>query len=117
MSARQYSFSGSTVDASIVFDEMRDVHERGYVSITFYTDSTLSTIATPTAGIILVEVSEDGVSYGTIENGTVLAKNVSSSAKYLRPNWSGSTEFLAITFSDIASAPNFLCTVYRFGGF
>ncbi len=115
MTAKRHTFSGSTVDGSISFDDMRYNHERGYVAVTFYSDSALTTVVTPTDGTVTFTVSENGVNFGTIPNGTVTAINVGPLVGYERPNWAGSARAIKATFSGIAGAAFFKAEVTRFG--
>ena len=117
MSRAQHRFSGVTTDGAVTFNEMRHTFERGYVAITFYTDDTLSTIATPTAGTVDVTISEQGDNFGTIPNGSeISAVTIATGANYSRPNWIGSVRYLKLTFALIAGAPYFRCTISQFGG-
>jgi hypothetical protein len=112
MIAKRYRFSGSTANGDIIYDQIRYNHERGYVALTFFSDSALTTQVTPTAGSVVAKISENGALYGSIENGNINASFISIP----RPNWSGSIRFVKLTFADIAGGDYFQCDVSMFGG-
>jgi hypothetical protein len=117
MPSKRYTFSGSTADGSVEFDAMRFHHINGLVSITFYSDADLTSIVTPTEGTVTVTVSEDGVIFGTVPNGTLIdAAKIGPNTEYSRPNWIGSARSIKLTFANIAGAGYFKCRVIRSGG-
>ena len=107
-----YTIKGSTADGDIVSESMNAEFERGYISVVFYTDSTLSTLVTPTAGTITFTASESGTGYGTIKNGAVDA----TIEAYDRPHFSGYVTRVKATCSGVTGAGYYVATVARFGG-
>lgn len=115
MSTKRYQFSGSTADGDTLSPDMSWTHERGYVAFTFYSDSALTTLVTPSAGTITTTVSENGEVFGSVSSGTTTASDVGAAVFYVRPNWSGSVRKLKISLSGIVGAAFFKCVVSRFG--
>lgn len=107
-----YKVQGSTADGTITSPDMSAAYERGYISVIFYTDSTLQTIATPTAGTITFTASESDQHFGTVSNGTITA----SASTYARPNFSGAIKKVRATCSGITGAGYYVATISRFGG-
>lgn len=107
-----YTLKGPTTNGTITSPDMSAGYERGYISVIFYTDSTLSTVATPTAGTIEFKASETDQNFGTVDNGTVTA----SAATYPRPNFAGPIKKVQATCSGITGAGYYVATISRFGG-
>jgi len=116
MVATRYRFSGATTDGDIIFGDLSHLHDRGYVSIIFYSDAAFTTPVTPTAGTVDFTVSESGTVYGTIPGGAITAADVGVGGSYMRPNWFGSVRYIKATFANIAGGDYFVCLVHRFGG-
>lgn len=115
MATKRYQFSGSTADGDTLSPAMSYTQERGYVAFTFYSDSDLTTIATPTAGILTSTISENGEIYGSISDGTTTASDVGPAVTYIRPNWSGSARRLKLNLAGVTGAAFFKCVISRFG--
>ena len=107
-----HTIKGSTADGDIVSESMNPSFERGYLSVVFYTDSTLSTLVTPTAGSITFTASETGTGYGSINDGVIDA----TLEDYNRPNFSGYVTRVKATLTSVAGAGYFVATVARYGG-
>ena len=116
MSARLYSFTGTVEDGEKSLGDMLNIYDKGYVSLTFYSDSSLTQIVNPTGGTVVVTVSEDGTIFGTIPAGTVDANSVGQGRSYTRPNWGGVTTHIKLTFLSITYATHFKCDIARSGG-
>lgn len=118
MSARQYSFTGTTENGTKSITSMHDWHDKGYVSLTFYKDSELTQVASPLGGSIIISVSEDGEIFGSIPNGELDASTIGPNKSYQRPNWGGASTHLRLTFLDIPTSTGyFKCDISRSGGF
>ncbi len=115
MNAKRFEFSGSTADGDQIFDDMRYTHERGYVSILFFSEAELTTVVTPSAGTVTFTISENNDAFGTISDGVVTANTVGPAVQYTRPNWSGSARAIKATFLGVLGAPFFRCIVSRYG--
>lgn len=107
-----YQIKGSTANGTLTSPDMSARYERGYISVTYYTDSTLTTVVTPTAGTLTVKASETAVGYGTIDQGTMDA----TLAEYPRPNFSGGVRHIQATALGITGAGYYVLTISRFGG-
>ena len=107
-----YKIKGSTVNGDLLSPPMGQIYERGYASVIFYTDDTYMTPVIPSAGTVRLTVSETGVRYGTVENGTVDA----TADQYDRPNWAGAIGQAKATFAGITGASHVIVTLHRFGG-
>lgn len=69
--AIRYQIVSPTANGSYTLPrDMAAEYERCYVSIRFFTDATLTTQATPTAGTVKVTLSPDGVNFFTMDNGS-----------------------------------------------
>lgn len=112
---KRYEFSGPIADGDLLSPDMSWTHERGYVAFSFYSDSELTTLVTPSAGTITSAVSENGDIYGSVAEATTNAADVGPAVTYLRPNWSGSARKLKLTLAGITGAAFVRCTVSRFG--
>ena len=115
MSNRNYKITGAVSDADFEIKNMSQRFERGYASITFYSDSNFTQIVTPTAGTVTFTVSENGDIYGTVTNGTVSALNVGPAVTYARPNWSGISRAAKVNLSSVVGASFFVCNINRYG--
>lgn len=115
MAAERYRFSGVSSDGFLLIEDMSHTHERGLVALTFYSDEDLTTQVTPGAGTAIITVSEDGANFGTVLKGTVDATKVGTAVQYDRPNWSGSTRYLKVTFLGITTATHCRIDVARYG--
>lgn len=107
-----YTIKGSTSDGELITEDMEAFFERGYVSVVFYTDGTMQTLVTPTAGTITFTASETGTGYGSITNGEVNA----AIEDYARPNFSGYVTNVKASCAGITGAGYFVATVARYGG-
>lgn len=107
-----YTMRGSTADGQIFSPEMNSYLERGYISVLFYTDGTLATQVTPTAGTITFEGTESQTGYGSFDKGTIDL----SVATYDRPNFAGAVRRVRATCAGIVGAGYFVATISRFGG-
>jgi len=104
-----YTMRGSTADGAILSPDMNSFLERGYISILFYTDATLATPATPTAGTITFEGSESNTGFGSFDKGVVDL----TAATYDRPNFSGSVRKVRATSLGVVGAGYFVATSAR----
>lgn len=107
-----YSMSGSTADGAIVSPDMTTYLERGYISILFYTDSTLQTPASPTAGSVVFDASETGADYGEVNDGVIDL----SMPMYTRPTFAGPIKKVRATFSGVVDGGYFVATIAKYGG-
>lgn len=107
-----YTLRGSTDDGEVISNDMDTYLERGYISVLFYTDATLSTLATPTAGTITFTGTESNTNYGTFENGSIDL----TLATYPRPNFAGGVKKVKATCAGITGAGYFVATISKFGG-
>lgn len=107
-----YQIKGSSADGDLISPRMSQLYERAYVYVTFYTDATYETVATPSAGSLTVTASEDETNYGTVNNGTIDV----TTAAYNRPNWSGAIKRLKATALGITGAPNYILTISKYRG-
>jgi len=112
MSSQRYILKGVTSNGTITSPSIGRFYERGYISVNFYTDATLTTLVTPSAGTLTFKASENGEQYGTITDGTVDATLV----EYDRPNFSGSVGNIQATASGIIGAANYRAFISMFGG-
>lgn len=112
MSSTFYRVSGSTANGTITSPDMSAQYERGYISILFYTDSTMSTLATPSAGTITFTASESDSNYGSVSSGVVDLTQQS----YARPNFAGAIKKVKATCSGVTGAGYFVAKISRFGG-
>lgn len=115
MSNLKYKKSGSVAAADFILTGMSEEFERGFVSITFYSDAGLALVVTPTAGTITFTASEDGKIFGTIQDGTITALNVGPAVIYDRPNWIGMSTAIKMNLTGIADAAFFEFVVNRYG--
>ncbi len=115
MSNFKYKKSGAVAAADFILDRMSEEFERGFISVTFYSDVGRALVVTPTAGTITFTASEDGVNFGTIPNGTITALNVGPAVNYVRPNWVGMSTAVKMNLSGIADANFFEFVINRFG--
>jgi len=92
---------------------MSAYYERCYVTIRFFTDATLATQATPSAGTVEVTLSPDGVNYYTMDNGSFNAAD-----SYLDTRQKPSAASMAVqgkvTYSGVAGASHAIVTFERF---
>lgn len=80
-----------------------------FLSIQFFTDSTMSTLVDKSAmtGTATVMASECGREYGTMQNGTITM----GEQTYNRPNALGSYDSFKVTLSGITGAAYFRLTL------
>jgi len=116
MSARRYVLTGTVEDGTKQIEDMQNIYDKGYVSLTFYLDEELTQLITPTSGTVTITVSETGDVYGSIPNGVIEANNIGPDRTYVRPNWGGSATHLKILFTGITYATHFKCEITRSGG-
>ncbi len=107
-----YQIKGSSADGDLISVKMSQLYERAYVFITFFTDGTFQTPATPAGGTLTITASEDGTNFGTVPNGTVAASNPA----YDRPNFSGPVRFVKATALGITGAPFYIATISKYRG-
>ncbi len=109
------NFSGATGDGDTISPLLDRDYERGYLSISFYSDESLTNIVTPSAGVVDIVASEDGDIYGTISEGaSVDASTIGPSSQYARPNWSGQVKYLKVSLSGVVGANYFKCSVFSY---
>ena len=106
-----YKIKGSSADGELISGIMSQSYEQGYASVIFYTDDTYETPVTPSAGTVVLTMSESGVQYGTVTNGDIDPTLTS----YARPNWAGAITFGKATFSGITGAPFVIVSIHRYG--
>lgn len=107
-----YTLKGPTSDGVLVSPDMSPRFERGYISVLYYTDSTETTLATPTAGALVFQASESDTNFGDIVNGTIDA----SSTAYERPNFGGPVKKIQVTATGVTGAAFMVVTISRYGG-
>lgn len=107
-----YKIEGTTANGDLLSQDMSPRFERGYISVTFYTDSTLTSVVTPTAGTLTFTASETKNGYGTISSGTLDA----TADPYPRPNFSGGVASVKATAAGITGAGHYVAIISRYGG-
>ena len=101
--------SDVTDDGDYIIDNVPLSLMNHFLSIQFFTDSTMSTLVDKSTmtGTATVMGSEYGKEYGTMQNGTI----VLGSSTYDRPNALGSYESFRVTLSGITGAAYFRLTL------
>ena len=108
-SDNEYIIKGSVVNGDFVSGNISREFERFYISLNFYSDD-FKTIVEPTAGTVTLTASENGVTYGSIENGVVEA-----SGAYNRPSISGRLRNIKANLAGVAGAINFEIVISAYG--
>ncbi len=103
---------GAVSGGSFISERLNICAERHYVSIVFYTDSTMSTVANPTAGTVDVDASETGEQYGNVT--TITASEAGEDSDYDRPLIAGSITNVRMTFSGVTGATHFKAKISGF---
>ena len=112
--SNKYQIVSSTANGSYTLPvSMLQEYERCYVSILFFTDATLTTQATPSAGTVKVTLSPDGVNFYTMDNGSFNAADA-----YLESRPKPSAASMAVqgkvTYSGVTGASHAVVTFERF---
>lgn len=112
--SNKYHIVSATANGSYTLPvNMLQEYERYYVSIRFFTDATLTTQATPTAGTVKVTLSLDGVNYYTIDNGSF---NAADAYLETRPKPSAASMAVQgkVTYAGVTGASHAVVTFERF---
>lgn len=101
--------SDVTDDGDYVIDNVPLGLMSHFLSIQFFTDSTMTTLVDKSTmtGTATVMGSEYGREYGTMQNGTITM----GESTYDRPNAAGSYESFRVTLSGITGAAYFRLTL------
>lgn len=91
------------VSEEIIFSNLRKELLSTYISMEFSSSSNFSTnnIVVPTAGTVTIKVSENGVYWSSVENGTNIAVNTDD---FTRPPVSGIVAAVKATPTGITGA-------------
>lgn len=103
------SVSGVTLDGDYVINDVPMGLMNHFLSIQFFTDSTMTTLVDKSTmtGTATVMGSEYGREYGTMQNGTITM----GESTYDRPNALGSYDSFRVTLSGITGAAYFRLTL------
>ena len=112
--SNKYQIVSSTANGSYTLPvSMLQEYERCYVSILFFTDATLTTQATPTAGTVKVTLSPDGVNFYAIDNGSFDAADAYLETR-TKPNGASMAIQGKVTYAGVTGASHAVVTFERF---
>lgn len=112
--AIRYQIVSPTTNGSYTLPRgMAAEYERCYVSIRFFTDATITTQATPTAGTVKVTLSPDGVNFYTMDNGSFNAADAYLETR-VKPSAASMYIQGKVTYAGVTGATHAVVTFERF---
>lgn len=101
---------GAITDGIGVTDMPGFRYERHYVHVEFFSDAEYQNMVDKSTmtGVCKVELSENGIEYGTLTNGSISL----GSATYNRPHAAGSYETVRFDPNTISGATHYRVTVH-----
>lgn len=112
--SNKYQIVSSTANGSYTLPvNMLTEYERCYVSIRFFTDATLTTQATPTAGTVKVTLSPDGVNFFTMDNGSFNAADAYLDTR-VKPSAASMYIQGKVTYAGVTGASHAVVTFERY---
>ena len=110
----KYHIVSATANGSYALPvNMLQEYERCYVSIRFFTDATLTTQATPTAGTVKVTLSPDGVNFYTMDDGSFNAADAYLETR-VKPSAASMAVQGKVTYAGVTGASHAVVTFERF---
>jgi len=110
----RYKITGPTDNGSYTLPvAMSPEYERCYVSIRFFTDSTRSVQATPSAGTVKITLSPDGANFYTMDNGSFNAADAYLETR-VKPSAASMYIQGMVTYAGVTGAPHAVVTFERY---
>lgn len=109
-----YIITGTVANGDkILQEQMRYEHERAYVIVQFFTDSTLKVHAVPTGGVVTITGSPVEGTWLNMANGTFNAVDTYLASRQL-PNATGPCNQVKVNLNGITGATHFRCIIVRY---
>lgn len=109
-----YIITGTVTDGDkFLQEQMLYEHERTYVVVQFFTNSTLKTHAIPTGGVVTITGSPVEGTWLSMANGTFNAVDTYSLSRTL-PNATGPCTSVKINLNGITGATHFRAIITRY---